>query len=268
MSKLTRYIEDLLLPIITVAVLLVSLADFFGLFSLVPASRIPMLTLLLMSLALSSLVLIQRRIAEIHERVQRLLLQVALEKMAEDMLEQIDPGLIKVLKKEYFLDVVAFFQDAIAERKVQVNDILRLRHYYNRTLQCYPGATFLSTLSSGAIAFWEEATIVKATTNFIGNGGKMKHIILLKDMQELSTPAIQTVAAHLSQIGVEVHFVNAGALTGDLRKNFLVESQGKIAWDIHVHGGHVVSGTLTTSVHLNDCYCRIFEKLHENEIHN
>lgn len=156
MSRLTRYIEDLLLPVITIAALAVSLADLFGLFSLVPASRIPMLTLLLMSLALSSLVLIQRRIAEIHERVQRVLLQIVLERMAEEMLEQIDPDLLKILKEEYFLDVIAFFRAAIEESKVQVNDIVRLRHYYIRTLQCYPKATFLSTLSSGAVTFWED----------------------------------------------------------------------------------------------------------------
>lgn len=95
----------------------------------------------------------------------------------------------------------------------------------------------------------------------------MSHIILVKDIQELSSPAIQAVAARLRQIGVQVHFVAGSTLTGDLRKTFTVESHGKIAWEMHVHEGHVEFGLVTTNKHLADNYRRVFEKLHGNEIH-
>src|SRR5437588_9024114 len=118
MLKRVRFIEELLPPVIAATALLVSLADLFGLLSLLPPSRIPMLTLLLMSLVLSSLVLIQRRIAEIYEQVQHLVLKIALEHMGGELLEQIDQGLLKVLKDDYFLDVLAFLLTAIKESKV------------------------------------------------------------------------------------------------------------------------------------------------------
>ena len=268
MSKLSRYIEELLLPVIAVSALGVSLADLFGLFTFVPASRIPMLTLLLVSLVLSSLVLIQRKVAEIYERVQCLLVQVALERLGDEVLQQIDPELLKVLKNEYFLDVIEFLRVAIKENRVPLNDMVRFRHYYIRTLHCYPRSTFLSTLPSTGITFWEDKIIVKATANFIRNGGKMRHIIQVKDAQELALSDMQAVADRLSQIGVQVQFVIADTLTGDLKKNFAVESHGKIACEMHVHSGHVVSGAITTNRHLTDSYRRIFEKLHENGVHN
>ncbi len=267
MPKRIRFIEELLPPLIAAAVLLVSFADLFGLLSLIPPGRIPMLTLLLMSLALNSLVLIQRRIAEMKEQVQHLVLKIALEHMGGEVLEQVDPILRKVLKDDYFLDVMAFLLTAVKESKVQVNDIVRLRHYYIRTLQSHPKATFLSTHPLMASQH-ENQLIEKAIANFIAKGGKMKHIIFVRDVQELSLPILQARVARLRQMGVQVHFVNGSTLPGDLRKNFLVESHGKIAWEMHVdHDGHVISGTVSANKQTNATYCHIFEKLLESEIH-
>lgn len=267
MLKRVRFIEELLPPVIAVTALLVSFADFFGLLSLVPPSRIPMLTLLLMSLALSSLVLIQRRMSEIHEQVQHLVLKIALEHMGGELLEQIDPDLRKVLKDDYFLEVLTFLLTAIREKKVPVNDIVRLRHYYIRTLGSYPKATFLSTHPSTASQH-ENQRIEEAIANFIHKGGKVKHIIFVRDAQELSLPGLKEKVMRFQQIGVQVYLVNSSTLPGDLRKNFLVESHGKISWEMHVdHDGHVISGTISANKQTNASYCHIFEKLLESEIH-
>src|SRR5260370_74161 len=147
MTRLIKLIEELLFPIIAIASLLVSLADLFGLFHLIPAGTVPMLTLLLVSLALNSLVVIQKRTNEILERTQLLLSGIAIEQMAKEAIVQIDPCLRKVMQDDYFFDVVGFLSTAIKENKVPVNDIARLRYYYNRTLQCFPRAIFLSTNS-------------------------------------------------------------------------------------------------------------------------
>ena len=180
MSKLARYIEELLLPIIAATLLLVSIADLFGLFHLIPESSIPMLTLLLVSLALNSLVVIQKRTNDINERTQLLLSKIAFEHMAKEALEQIDPVLRKVLQDDYFLDVVGFLSTAINERKVPVNDIARLRFYYIRTLKCFQRATFLSTNSASAFTLWEDHAIEKATGEFISKGGIIKQIFFVK----------------------------------------------------------------------------------------
>src|SRR5437588_356622 len=106
MSKRVRFIEELLPPTIAAIALLASLGSLFGFFSLIPTSYIPMLILLLISLALSDLVLILRRIVGIDEQVQRLVLKIGLEHMAVEVLERVDPALLKVLKDDYFLSIM------------------------------------------------------------------------------------------------------------------------------------------------------------------
>jgi len=267
MSERVKFIEGLLPPAIAVIALLVSLGSFFGFLALIPANYISMLPLLLISLALSDLVLIHRRMVEIDERLQHLVMKIALEHISGEVIERIDPALLKVLKDDYFLDVVTFLLTAINESKVQVNDNVRLRYYYIRTLESYPRATFLSARFSAAPRH-ENHRIEKALATFTAKGGKMKHIIIVKDTQELSSPTIQAKAACLRQTGVQVHLVNGSTLPVDLRKNFLVESHGKIAWEMQVdHEGHVTSGMVSTNRQLNRRYCHIFEKLLENEIH-
>ena len=266
MSKLARFIEELLLPLIAAAALVVSLADLFGFFSLLPVNRIPMLTLLLVSLVLSSLILIQRRLAAIYEQMQHPIAKIELEQVAEEMIQRIDPGLSKVFKDEYFLELFDFLRVAIKESKVPVNDIPRLRYYYANTLKCFPRATFFSAYSLAASSFWEDETIKKATADFIRARGKLKHIIFVKDAQEQASPDTQLLVSHLRDIGVEVQFVNSSTLPGDLKKNFFVESKGRIAWEIHENSGHL-SATVTTNKQLTTGYCRIFEKLREGKLH-
>lgn len=266
MSRLARFIEELLLPLIAAASLVVALADLFGLFSLVPVSRIPMLTLLLVSLVLSSLILIQRRLAAIHEQMQHPVAKIELEQVAEEMTERIDPGLRKVFKNDYFLELFEFLRVAIKESKVPVNDTPRMHYYYVSTLKCYPRATFFSTHSPAVFSFWEDEAIKKATADFVRNKGKMKHIIIVKDAQERSSSTVQSLVSQLREIGVEVHFVNSSAIPGDLRKNFFVESKGRIAWEIHENSGHL-SATVTTNKQQATGYCRIFEKLQESKAH-
>jgi hypothetical protein len=142
MSKLARLIEALQLPIIAAISLLVLIADLFGLFHLIPTSSVPMLTLLLVSLALNALAVIQKRTAEINERTKLLLSRISIEQLEKEAIEEIDPGLRKVLQDEYFLDAIRFLITAINEGKVPVNDLASLRYYYIRTLNCFQGSTF------------------------------------------------------------------------------------------------------------------------------
>ncbi len=267
MSRLTKLIEELLLPIIATASLLVSVADLFGLFHWIPADRVPMLTLLLVALVLNSLVVIQRRTYDTHERTRLLLSKLAIERLAEEAVEQIDMGLRRVLQDDYFLDIVGFFHSAIKESKVLVNDMARFRHYYMRTLQSYPRATFLSTNSVSAFSLWTDHAIEMATTAFIQNGGKMKQIFFVKSMQERSLPETQTMIDHIHQMGIQVCVVNGADTTIDLKKNFMVEAKGKIAWEIHVDGeGHIGPNTITTAKSLTASYCRTFDKLRASEM--
>lgn len=263
MKRFTKLIESMLVPTIAIICLLASLADFFGLFNLIPANRIPMLTLLLVSLALSSLSIVHSNSVQAQRDVERLLSKIEPEQMAK-VLQQIDPHLRKVLKDDYFLDILEFFQAAVEQSKVQLNDVTRFRFYFIRTLRNYTKSTFLSTVPF----LWKDPTIEDAIARFIQKGGKIEQVFFVKDDQELSSPALQAVLARQQKIGVQVHIINSIVTPSDLKKNFIVESRGKIAWETHMHDdGHIGSGTITTNTHLTVSYCRIFEKLRESEIH-
>jgi hypothetical protein len=263
MKRFTKVIESMLTPTIAIICLFVSLGDFFGLFNLIPANRIPVLTLLLVSLALSALSIVHSKSAQAQHDVERLLSKIEPEHM-DRVLQQIDPHLRKVLKDDYFLDILEFFQTAVEQSKVQLNDVTRFRFYFVRTLQCYPKSTFLSTVPY----LWKDPIIEEAVARFIQKGGKIEQVFFVKDDQECSSPPLQAVLDHQEKIGVKVHIVNSIATPGDLKKNFIVESKGKIAWETHIHdGGHLGSSTVTTNKHLTVSYCRIFEKLRESEVH-
>ncbi|MBV9231569.1 MAG: hypothetical protein JOZ18_19830 [Chloroflexi bacterium] len=262
MKKFTKLIEGLLVPAIAMICLLVSLADFFGLFNLIPTSRIPLLTLLLVSLALSSLSFVQNKSAEAHQDVQRLLSKIEPEHMGK-VLQQIDPRLRKVLTDDYFIDILEFFQTAVKESKIHLNDVARFRFYFIRTLQSHPKSVFLSTEPF----LWRDPIIMDTIKQFIQNGGKIEQILFVKNTQELSSSAIEEVLIQQRNIGVKVHIVNGAMIPGDLKKHFIVEFKGKLAWETHLDGdGHAGSSMITTNKHLTASYCRIFEKLRESEI--
>jgi hypothetical protein len=261
MKKFTKLIEAMLIPAIAIICLLISVADFFGLFNLIPSSRIPILTLLLMSLALSSLTTIHSKSAQSQHDVERLLSKIEPEHM-DRVLQQIDPHLRKVLKEDYFIDILEFFQTAVEQSKVQLNDTTRFRFYFIRTLQAYPKATFLSTIPY----LWKDPIIEEAIARFIQRGGNTVQVFFVKDSQECSSQPLQAILERQRKIGVQVHIINSTMIPGDLKKNFIAESRGKIAWEAHIHDdGSLGSSTITTNKHLTTSYCRIFEKLRESE---
>jgi hypothetical protein len=167
MQRFTKLIESMLVPTIAVICLLVSQSDFFGLFNLVPANRIPMLTLLLVLLALSSLSVVHSKSAQAQRDVERLLTKIEPEHMGR-VLRQIDPHMRKVLKDDYLINIHEFFQTAVEQSKVQLNDLMHFRFYFIRTLHCYAKSTFLST----AAYLWQDLTIEEAVGRFIQKGAR------------------------------------------------------------------------------------------------
>jgi|GEM_PF-3457747 len=262
MIRFTKFIETLFIPALALIGLLVSLADSFGLFNLIPSNRIPVLTLFLVSLALSSLSFVHRKSTEAHQDVQRLLLRIGPEHISK-VLQQIDPHLRKVLKDDYFMDVLEFFQAAVEERKVRLNDGARFRFYFIRTLLSYPKATFLSTEPS----LWRDPSIQSITARFIQNGGRIEQIIFIKNPEELTSTEMLAALDRLHNIGILVHIVYSTSTPGDLKKNFIVGAKRRIAWETEVDNeGQVGASTVTTNARIIAHYRIIFEKLRESAI--
>jgi hypothetical protein len=265
-KKPDRWIEGLLLPVISITALLLSLTDVFGFFPFLPTSRIPALTLSIVSLVLTSLMFIQRRSTEIQEQTQRLLSRMVLEQMTNEVIEQIDPALRKVFKDDYFKEVIGFLLTAVKESKVQVNDITRVRYYYIRTLRQYSKATFLSTQCLSSFNLWDDPVIEEATASFIKAGGKVERIVFVKDASELDSEQVEKTIERQRKIGVRVHIINSAVIPADLKKNFIVESRGRIAWDIHADNSEHIRAMVTTNKQLATSYYHNFEKLRESKV--
>lgn len=264
MSKFIRFIEAMLLPAIAVISLAVSLADLFNIFHLIPLAQIPMLIMLITSMALGSLSFIQNKCNEMHHDLQRLLAKAELERM-DEIIAQINPDLRKVLSDDYFVNILKFLQTAMKDQRVQVNDPTRFRFYFKQMLQSYPKATFLSTSSLATSYLWNDKEIEHALTCFINGGGKIKQILFVKDLEELASVEMKAVLDLLEEIGIIVRVVNSAHIPPDLKKYFFVESRKKMAWEIPVDNqGHVGSSVVTTDEQTIVNYYKNFEKLWES----
>jgi hypothetical protein len=260
MPNLARYIEGLLIPIAAIIYLLISLADLFDLLRFV-GDRLPLLTALLLSLVIASVSSVQRQYIEIHKDIQYLLSEVEIEKLGR-IVEEIDPNLRKVLEDEYFLDILKFLRVAVRERKVPVNDWARFCHYYVRTLQVFSKTTFLSASTSITGHLWKDAVIEDAMARFIKRGGKVRLVFFLKDVKELVLPEVKEALARLQTIGIEVAIAFHASTPNELKKNFIVESKGKIAWEMHLDDeGRVTTSIVTTNQQQTASYQKMFEKL-------
>ena len=264
MSKLLHFIEVLLIPSIAIISAIVSLGDLFNIFHLIPEGYMPMLTLLLVSMALGSLCFIQNKCNELRRDLERLLCRVELEYMKETI-TQIHPALRRTLNDDFFLDIVHFFHTVVNESKVRVNNSARFRFYFQRTLQTYPKATFLLTSSLATSYLWEDVEIEDALTSFIHAGGKIKQVFFIKGLSELTSQKVQDMLTHQQRIGIEVHIVDSTSIPDNLKQYFLVESRKKIAWEIPVeHAGHVGSSVITANKQATASYSTIFNKLWNN----
>jgi hypothetical protein len=266
MFKLPRFIDDLFLSIVAIAGLLFSLADLLGLLPSL-GGRLPMLTLLLVSLAMASVSRIQHKCISMHKDIQHLLSEIELAKLAR-IIEQIDPNLRKVLEDDYFLDVLDFFQEAVREQSVHVDDWARFCHYFVLTLELFPKTTFLAVSTAITSDLWQNPMIVDAMDQFIKSKGKIKLVFFLKDTQALALPGVQTVLAGLETIGAQVEIVFNALTPNELKKNFIVESKEKIGWEIQFDGeGSVTTSVLTTNQEKTASYRKVFEKLRGNNPH-
>lgn len=264
MSKLLHLIEVLLIPLIAMISMVVSLGDLFDIFHLVSTSRLPMLILLIMSMALGSLSFIQSKCNEMQREIESLSSKMDLERMSK-LLGQIDPDLRKVLNDDYFLSKLGFLQTAVVESKVHLNEVAHFRFYFQQTLHCYPKATFFLTSSIATSYLWKDTDIENAFIHFIRGGGKVKQIFFVKSSEECNSPDVQAILEHQRDIDIEINVINSTSIPGDLKKYFLVESERRLAWELSVdEEGHLREGVVIANKQIAADYCKVFERLLSN----
>jgi hypothetical protein len=267
MTKFMRFIEVLLLPAIAVVSLVVSLGDVFNLFHLIPVSKLPMVILVIISIGLGTLAVILNKCNEMQSKLENLLSKAELEQMKE-IITHINPNLRKVMGDGYFSGMFLALETAIKASKVQVNDSSSFRFNFKRMLKAFPRATFLSTssLATSYLSYlWNDRDTEVALAHFIREGGKIKQIFFVRSPEEAASAEMQFTLDILKKIGITVRIVNSTRIPSSLKQYFIVESRGKIGWDIPVnHQGHVELSVITAATAVTANYCKMFETLWES----
>jgi hypothetical protein len=239
---------------------IISLLDLFGLLDGVAfiKSRIPTLTLLLMSLTLGSLILERRKsLVKIHEALLDLE-----HNTFRGLLEHIDPPLKKVFSP-HIDDLLAHSELAISGQKIQLSGIDNFRYYYRRTLEEFPKATFLATSLPNSKYFWKNPDTEQAIENFINKGGKMKRIFYCtRPFDDLDDEALHIIQKQIN-MKVEVYVTSARNVPQYFRgRFFLTEEHGAIAWEVALGSeGEIINFTATTRQDDTNQYVATFKEI-------
>ena len=264
MTKFMRFIEVLFLPAVALVSLVVSLGDVFNLFHLIPAGQLPTIIMLMASMGLGTLAVIVNKCNEMQSKLENLLSKAELEQMKE-FIVHINPDLRKVLGDSFFAGMFNTLQTALKDSKVQVNDSSSFRLNFKHMLKAYPTATFLSTSSLATSYLWNEKDMEAALARFIHEGGKIKQIFYVRSLEEAASVEMQTTLGLLKKIGITVRIVNSTRIPANLKQYFIVESRGKIGWDIPVDDqGYVGASVITAAPTVTADYRKTFETLWES----
>lgn len=230
-SPLIRRVEEYTLGVTVIASILISLLDLLGMLDSIPflGSRIPSITLLVASLILSNLV-VERKTN--LEYIQDMLLDIGVERF-RTLQNRIDPELDKIFG-DHIREMIQNVRLASKERKLFLKDIELFRYFYQRTLEAFPKATFLATSIPSHTYFWRNRQVEDAIAIFIKKGGKMKRIFYIDtSLDNLGSEEREIIYTQI-EMGVEVYVTYAPEVPQKLRRFFLVESKGKIAWEAHI----------------------------------
>lgn len=244
---------------------LVSFLDLFGLLDSIPIikSRIPTLTLLLISGLIGYITLLGSRIDSIESSVLTLqahINQDTIEKI-KSLRNQLDKNL-EIVYGDMISDSISNFERALRERTIHFNDLELFRYLYKRTLEKYPRASFLATSLPYERFFWKNQMMEDAIRNFIDEGGTMKRIFFVKNLEELDDEEVSQVIAAQCSIGVEVYVTVKDKIPRNLRKIFVVDKEKRIAWEVIVdQDSEITEVTATSNSLFIDEYIQCFESL-------
>ncbi|MDZ7336121.1 MAG: hypothetical protein ONB32_13300 [candidate division KSB1 bacterium] len=247
---------------------LVSLLDLLGFLDAIPwlAAHIPTLTLLLVSILLgymtsgivNKLGVLESAVLDLRSYVH----QETTEKIAS-LRSQLDPNL-DVIFGEHISDLLTSVERAITRRTFEFHDIDLFRYFYKRTLEAYPRATFLATSLPYQRYFWKNQPMEQAMARFIAGGGKIKRVFFISRPEELDNDEVKEILSTQVKLGVETYVADARVTPAHLRRFFVVETKGRIAWEVFIGpDNRIVSVVATSEPTETEKYARMYKELLE-----
>lgn len=264
--RLSELAENLLLPLTAVVTVVLDLADTFDWFHFFPNGSASTLILLLCALMIGTLCFIQHQLRAVQEHLRFLLSQKLMESL-DSLPNEINPDLRLVLQDGYFEDILEFLHTAVEADQALINSAVRFRYYFAKMLQNFPRSTFYLTGPISICSLWQDALVEQATQQFLRTGGKLKIVLVAQDEQEIGLPSTQAALKLLRRANVPYSIVNGASRLADPHKFFIVESSGRIAWELLViREGNVEKSILTANKRQVSAYTRAFEKLWDDEL--
>ncbi len=267
MPKFMQRVERLFLPVIALIAFFCSVISYFPPFSdLLSPRSITSTVLLLVALILGSIAFIQSKVTELQQEIYRVSSATEIDRM-QSSLKQMNPTLRKIFE-DRLLHLIGLVKEAVKDGKVTVDSGEQYRHYYISTLRAFPGATFYATSFLKVSYLWNDPDVENTIEEFIQRtGGKLTRIFFVRDSDDLNAPEIQKVLDRQSKIGVEVYWIHSNSVFNDLKKNFLVESNGAIAWETIMYEDLELGNCVaTTNQQETQRYCSIFARIRASKL--
>jgi len=247
MSHMFSMFEKFLLPVAVVSVL-VSVGDLSGLFHLLSATQVTFVLLMVTLLTLGTAGFIQNR----YDRLRHM----------DTVMLRIDPNLRKVWGDNYLAQMSTLLHTAVTERRVEVDN---LALYFQRLLQAYPGAVFLSTCAPRVAHLWTGKEVAQALGSFIQAGGQVKQLFFVQSLEDEASVELRVTLERLRKIGVCVQVVDGARCPCSLSPFFFVESHRHIAWEIPLdQQGRIGASVLTADEQTIGRHIELFTHLWES----
>jgi hypothetical protein len=258
-----------------------SFASFFG-WTPWANDKIPSLTLLLLGLGLGPLVLafsrlqqdqqalkqdLQRALAPIRQDQQALKqdLQRALAPLRVEQIRQLIVSSnvnanLRMVCDESLETWANNIEMAVSQQKVRIEE-RDFVHYYKETLRKYAGAEFYATSVCSEDHLWasteiESTEIEKAIEEFTNGGGKMTRIFFMRERDVVNGNGILEKQLHMK---VKVYTIDIREVRNQHLKLFLVDKDGRIAWDV-THSNQQLIGVGETFMTAKDSQTKEFLK--------
>jgi hypothetical protein len=239
-NSVKEFLEEYAIVFISVVI---SVLDFFGLLDKIPwlGPNIPTFTFLLVGILLQYMIKLQSSMIDLRAFVQ----QDITEKISA-LRKHLDPNLDMIFG-EHISDLLTNVEHAIKDRTFEFHDMDLFRYFYKRTLEVYPRTTFLATSLPYQRYFWKNQPMEQAIARFINSGGKMKRIFFIANEEELNNEEVKEILSAQVKLGVDTYIVDIRMVPAQLRRFFLVEAEGKIAWEVFIGPDHRIVRIEATS---------------------
>lgn len=268
-AKFLDSTETSILVFSSVFSILIATLDWLGLLESFPwlSQRIPNLVLISNGLILGCLAFVIYRRLSLLETIASELSKNDLQRLRE-LITRVDPNLKKLIGS-HINDLVDRIQRLVTYNEFEISDLSFFRSLYQKTLEDFAGSEFWATSIPSHAFFWKNQSIEQSISNFIRNRGRMKRVFFIESLGDYDRLEVRRIPRVQCDIGVEVYTCLFQEIPKELQRFFMVDIQGKNAWEPFRGLDNLIKGiTLVSGIEKSDLYLRTIRRILELDCTN